>query len=247
MSSFWQELIINWGGNAVLGGLIIYLGKIYLERIGRNEQAAIDERLKRLEQDHEKLLTKDEHFHQISQQTYQKLFDRKIAVYDELLSLTITFEKLTHPKFSEWDEMETESKIGYWFLMSGLHTELSTTYSAIDNIISKNITVLSPQLSENFLIWLVYFRSEFDSHNKENLDKSLKNMGEAFLSQTTNNNGQIKSLLEESEKSSYKEKTRLQNIKGSLLLKNLDQFDEVLKQIKSDCLILNKKINHIYL
>lgn len=72
MSSFWQELIINLGGNAVLGGLIIYLSKIYLERIGRKEQAAIDERLKRLEQDHEKLLTKNEHFHQILQQTYSQ-------------------------------------------------------------------------------------------------------------------------------------------------------------------------------
>ena len=93
MNDFWQELIINWGGNAVLGGLIIYLGKIYLERIGRNEQAAIDERLKRLEQDHEKLLTKDEHFHQISQQTYQKLFDEKINAAKELSILVANFEE----------------------------------------------------------------------------------------------------------------------------------------------------------
>ena len=247
MSDFWQELIISWGGNVVLVGFIAYIGKIYLERTGREEQAVIDERLKRLEQDHEKLLTEGERFHQISQQTYQKLFDRKIAVYDELLSLTITFEKLTYPKFSEWDEMETENKIGYLFLMSRLHTELSTTYSAIDSIISKNITVLSPQLSEKFLIWLVYFRSEFDSHNKENLDKSLKSMGEAFLSQTTNNNGQIKSLLEESEKNSYKEKINVQNIEGSLLLKNLEKFNEILEQIKKDSLMINQKINHIYL
>ena len=247
MSNFWQELIINLGGNAVLGGLIIYLGKIYLERIGRKEQAAIDERLKRLEQDHEKLLTKNEHFHQISQQTYQKLFDRKIAVYDELLSLTITFEKLTHPKFPNWNEMTTESKIGHWFLMSGLYTELSTTYLAIDKSISKNITVISPDLFEKFLIWLVHYRTEFDLYNKENLDKTLNIMGEAFLSQATNNNGQIKNLLAESEKNSYKEKTRLQNIQGNLLLKNIDQLNELLEQIKSDSLKLNKKINHTYL
>ncbi|MGP5211268.1 hypothetical protein ACTXJ5_10810 [Psychrobacter alimentarius] len=87
MSNFWQDLIINLGGNAVLGGLIIYLGKIYLERIGRNEQATIDERLKRLEQDHEKLLTKDEHFHQISQQTYQKMFEKKVDAYMRLIQL----------------------------------------------------------------------------------------------------------------------------------------------------------------
>lgn len=245
MSSFWQELFISWGGNAVLVGLIAYIGKIYFERIGRKEQASIDERLKRLEQDHEKILNKDEHFHQISQQTYQALFERKIKVYDKLLNLTIVFEKLTYPKFSQWDEMEAENRIGYLFLMSRLHTELSTTYSAIDNIISKNITVLSPQLSEKFLTWLVYFRSEFDSHNKENLDKSLKSMGEAFLSQTNSNNGQIKNLLEESEKNSYKEKINMQNIKGSLLLKNLEKFNEILEQIKKDSLMINQKINHI--
>ncbi len=74
--------------------LIIYLGKINLERIGRNEQAAIDERLKRLEQDHEKLLTKDEHFHQISQQTYQNLFDIKIDAAKELSKLVANFEEL---------------------------------------------------------------------------------------------------------------------------------------------------------
>jgi hypothetical protein len=83
--------------------------------------------------------------------------------------------------------------------------------------------------------------------NKENLDKTLNIMGEAFLSQATNNNGQIKNLLAESEKNSYKEKTRLQNIQGNLLLKNIDQLNEVLEQIKSDSLKLNKKINHTYL
>lgn len=87
MSNFWQELIISWGSNAILVGLIAYVGKIYLERIGRNEQAAIDERLKRLEQDHEKLLTKDEYFHQVTLDTYQEIFKKKIKVYYELTRL----------------------------------------------------------------------------------------------------------------------------------------------------------------
>ena len=98
MSEFWQELIINWGGNAVLAGLVIYLGKIYLERTNRNEQATIDtvardqqaeldKRLKSLEQDHEKILTYSEHFHQVSQKTYQKLFDEKIVLYQTLIGL----------------------------------------------------------------------------------------------------------------------------------------------------------------
>ncbi|MBH0085038.1 hypothetical protein I6E84_02250 [Psychrobacter sp. SCQQ22] len=93
MNDFWQELIISWGGNAVLVGLITYIGKIYLERTGREEQAVIDERLKRLEQDHEKLLTEGERFHQISQQTYQKLFDEKINAAKELSILVANFEE----------------------------------------------------------------------------------------------------------------------------------------------------------
>lgn len=93
MNDFWPELIISWGGNAVLVGLVAYIGKIYLERIGREEQAVIDERLKHLEQDHENLLTKREHFHQISQQTYQKLFDDKINAAKELSALVANFEE----------------------------------------------------------------------------------------------------------------------------------------------------------
>lgn len=80
-------MFISWGGNAVLVGLIAYIGKIYFERIGRKEQASIDERLKRLEQDHEKILNKDEHFHQVTLDTYQEIFKKKIEVYDELTRL----------------------------------------------------------------------------------------------------------------------------------------------------------------
>jgi len=87
MNDFWQELIISWGGNAVLVGLVAYIGKIYLDRIGREEQAVIDERLKHLEQDHEKILNKDEHFHQVTLDTYQEIFKKKIEVYDELTRL----------------------------------------------------------------------------------------------------------------------------------------------------------------
>lgn len=87
MNDFWQELIISWGGNAVLVGLVAYIGKIYFERIGREEQAVIDERLKHLEQDHEKILNKDEHFHQVTLDTYQEIFKKKIEVYDELTRL----------------------------------------------------------------------------------------------------------------------------------------------------------------
>ena len=246
MMEFWQQLIISWGGNAILGGLVIYLGKIYLERIGRNEQASIDERLKSLEQDHEKMLAKEEHFHQISQQTYQKIFDRKISVYDELLSLTMSFEKITHPNFSSVDQATTESRVGYGLLLTGVFTELSKFYSAIDKLISKNITVISSELYEEHLTWLIHFRAEFDSYNKERLDNHLNEIGKAVVSQLSSDSEQIKEMLDKIQEDSNKE-TELHIIKGNLLSVNLQYFSKVLEQIKKDSVKLNKRINDIYL
>ncbi|WP_413189951.1 hypothetical protein [Psychrobacter sp. AT9] len=141
MSGFWQELIINWGGNAVLGGLIIYLGKIYLERIGRNEQAAIDERLKKLEQDHENLLTKRDHFHQISQQTYQKLFEHKIEVYHHLNNLVSSYQSQDYTDYSQGFDNDS---IKYKSISS---------FIEISEYITSNSTYITPNLYSNNSEW----------------------------------------------------------------------------------------------
>lgn len=103
MDIFWQQLLGTLAGNTLLIGLAGFLGKIYIERIARNEQASIDtvarhdtaelqKQMDKLKQEHEKILVKDEHFHQISQETYQRLFEFKIEVYKELNKLKLEYE-----------------------------------------------------------------------------------------------------------------------------------------------------------
>ena len=149
MSDFWQELIISWGGNVVLVGFIAYIGKIYLERTGREEQAVIDERLKRLEQDHERLLTKDEHFHQISQQTYQKLFEHKIEVYNHLSNLVSSYHLLDCTDYSQG------------FDNNSIKYNLVSSFIEISKYISSNSTYVTPNLYKKNSEWFnLYIESK---------------------------------------------------------------------------------------
>ena len=115
ISSFFTALI---GGGATIGVVVFalsrWLGSVWEKRINQlegarlaietlREKATIDsvardhtkelqEQLDLLKQEHEKLLVKDEHFHQISQKTYQDLFELKIETYKELNELKLKYE-----------------------------------------------------------------------------------------------------------------------------------------------------------
>lgn len=151
MNSFWQELIISLGSNAILGGLIIYLGKIHIERVGRNEQSAIDERLKNLEQKHETLLTKDEYFHQVTLDTYQEIFKKKIKVYYELARLKSLYISNTsiivalrnNKDFSDKEYYDSNKGIECYSLLLEMYV-----YTL------KNQLYVSAQLLENFSNWM---------------------------------------------------------------------------------------------
>lgn len=138
MSEFLQQLLVNIGGNAILAGLVVYLGRIYLERIGRNEQAAIDERLKKLEQEHESLIVKGEHFHQISQATYQKLFDKKIDTYSEAWKICTNLENYVE-------------QYNYSFKTTGIKNtknfdEINIYFEGLLKLLNDNFLVLSIEL-----------------------------------------------------------------------------------------------------
>ena len=101
------------GGSAVIGlvvfGLSKWLGNIWAERLrmledaritietlqaqatidteGREHQTELDQRLKNLEQEYEKITAKADYFHQVTLDTYQEIFKKKIEVYDELTKL----------------------------------------------------------------------------------------------------------------------------------------------------------------
>ena len=114
--SFFISLIGGGAGiSVVVFALSKWLGSVWKERIGRledakvaietlQEQASIDtvardhaagleERLKLLEQDYDRRSTKDEHFHQISQETYQTLFNRKLNLTEELADLVWEYDE----------------------------------------------------------------------------------------------------------------------------------------------------------
>ena len=174
MSNFWQELIINLGGNAVLGGLIIYLGKIYLERIGRNEQAAIDERLKWLEQDHEKLINRDEYFHQVTLDTYQEIFKKKIRVYDELTRLKSLYINHTSIITALRNNKDFQNE-KYYDSSKGIEC-----YSLLLEMYAytiKNQLYISTQLLENFNEWM---KKKNDLH-AQYISETLPNINEGNI------------------------------------------------------------------
>jgi hypothetical protein len=237
MSDFWQELIISWGGNAILVGLIAYLGKIYLERIGREEQAAIDERLKRLEQDHEKLLTKNEHFHQISQQTYQKLFDKKVDTYNKLLNISMKFRE---HKDLVIPNIYANSGQGIAIAHGVILTKYGETYKEFTDLLDNNLSLVSAELVKKYFEWRKFFKNEYELIAPEihtDRDRFLENLttlqielGDRFLEEGTKvaaqiNKGEILA-------------------KGLVIDENFEVFEQVLEQIMSDVKKLNKIINN---
>ena len=109
---FWEQWLAaitasGLGLGAVVMGLSAWLGNVWSKRIetattlrndleklkeqsvvdkqARYDQAQLDERMKEIEQKYNELNTKGEYFHQISQQTYQKLFERKMVAYEKFL------------------------------------------------------------------------------------------------------------------------------------------------------------------
>lgn len=117
------------GIGAILFGLSKWLGSVWAERIknveqleheikllkenatvdtiAREQQATIDERLKKVEQEHVILMTKDEHFHQISQETYQNLFARKLTIYEDVANLLTAYDEFIQPDFQLPDSYES--------------------------------------------------------------------------------------------------------------------------------------------
>lgn len=237
MSNFWQELIINWGGNAVLGGLIVYLGKIYLERIGRNEQAIIDERIKKLEQNHEKSLAEGEYFHQISQQTYQKLFDEKVDIYNKLLNLSMNFRE---HKDLVIPNIYVDSGQGISIAHGIILTRHDETYKKFTDILDNNLSLVSIELINKYFEWRRFFKKEYElvvpeihadrDNFLENLPALQEELGDRFIEEVIKVAAQIN--------------------KGEILAKGLvidekfEIFEHVLEQIMSDVKNLNKIINN---
>jgi hypothetical protein len=87
--------------------LATWIGKVWAERINRDEKAEIDERMKKIEQDYEQLKIRNDYFHQVSQQTYQKLFEKKLDIYEELAKLVVEYNDTIIISFDTYDSYES--------------------------------------------------------------------------------------------------------------------------------------------
>lgn len=256
--SFFTSLI---GGGVGIGVVVLtlskWLGSIWKERIGRleearitienlQEQATIDtiarehtanleERLKFIEQDHERISAKEEQFHQISQETYQKLFDRKISVYDQLMNLALELYRVEDSVYKLNDRIE---KNGLYALPYALHScSCGYSYEKISNKLRENLTVLSPQLMESFIKWDKFFSLTYSQDIESQIENNITEIKESI------ENSKLKELekkLLENHSNSSIEKVL---IKGIIVQSSFEELKVVLDQIKKDIQVLNQQIN----
>lgn len=257
MSEFWQELIINWGGNAVLGALVVYLGKIYLERTNRNEQATIDtvardqqakidERLKHIEQYQENRLTRNDYFHQISQQTYQKLFDKKVEVYSDLFTLVIEIEsEYPYMPNSVAEKVLTDQEIGIEeILLSARGKFVYDKYVKLNSIFNKNLSLLSPVLVDQYLIWKSKIKPELDIIREKDLVRTSDIINKLDDNLEFASNSELLGERIKADKKMYTHVTYLKKV--IVYQNNLDGFKLIVKQIENEIKALNQRIDGFY-
>lgn len=245
MSNFWQELIISLSGNALLGGLIIYLGKSYLERLGRNEQATIDERLKNFEQSHEKRLTEGEHFHQISQESYQRLFDRKIKVYDSLSILSLKFNSYTFTSKKAINTADIEYHVKEQLLK--VHYKcIYEKYIIIVETIEKSSSVVSKELLDNYMQWKKHFRTNTDPLHLslQELYASKVNLAYLYTDELESSTQSDQFLEQLNDTSALLNNLHIFAV-GEIVENNLAHFQKVLDCIIEDSSKINSKINEL--
>ncbi len=71
----------------ILMGLSLFFGKVWSNRLHEKDKSKNKQEILQLKDKLEKNKTKIEHFHQISQSTYQNLFVKKITVYQDLIDI----------------------------------------------------------------------------------------------------------------------------------------------------------------
>lgn len=266
--SFWAELFVNLAGNAVLGSLLVYLGKIYLDRINRNEQAVIDEkaradqavineqaradqarldeRMKDIEQKYEQLKIKDEHFHQISQQSYQKLFDKKVEVYSQLMSVSHSI-KTAYPHIDHNVEkkLKNNQDIGSeGILLSIRAIYANKKYEEFRQLIDKNLAVLSADLLVVYFAWMDVVNAKMQENSDFFLVETSELMEKATQEIQDNPNQDQLALVSKFAEEQRKYLEYKKKLKTTIIYNNsFVEFERIINQIRSDIQIINKKID----
>ena len=199
-----------------------------------------------LEQYQKNKLTNNEHFHQISQQTYQKLFDRKVEVYGELFTLVSDIE-------SEYPYMPneiaakvlTDQEMGIEeILLSANGTFVYKKYVKLNSIFNKNLSLLSPELVDRYFIWKSNLKPDLDKIREKDL------VATSVLIDNLDDNLKLASnagLLGESIKANRQMTTHVTDLKKVIVYQNnLDGFELIVEQIKIEIKALNQRIDSLY-
>lgn len=264
--SFFTSLI---GGGAGIGVVVFalskWLGSVWKERIGRledaritietlQEQATIDtiarehtadleERLKFIEQSHEKSSAKEEHFHQISQETYQKLFDKKVEIYSEIFTLVSKIEA-SYPYFplDIAEKVLSGQVIELQDIVKSAHSEfIYRHYNELISIFDKNLSILSSSLIDSYFSWRDEIKPELDNLNNHTME-IISSMID--VRNNPNNYSDVINSVENT--GSYVEySSKLKKL--IIYQNNLDRFEVIVNQVRCDIKDLNSRIDSIFI
>ena len=131
-------VVVSLGGSsALVFGLSSFIGKIWANKLMEKDKSKYTQEIEKLKNELQTNITKMEHFHQISEQTYQALFNAKIDTYNKLL-----YEKIEYYKIINEDEafeiMDYPPEVYYDF------------FKKIRKIIDENRLYISNELSNKY-------------------------------------------------------------------------------------------------
>lgn len=194
----------------------------------RQHQSELEERIKKIEQDYDLLKIQNEHFHQISQQTYQKLFEDKIMAYNEILLLSF----------------ELEREISNYKIISSIVKKKEDNQSDIIELINYSIKVyfvfdkLTAKIMEKFML----LSSELQDLRQEISDlenKIVENIGNLENNDLENT---LKFFQLFHIDANIQKNEWVKYVSFNMIKNNLSMLDKIINQIRVDAKIITQKI-----
>ncbi len=270
LASFFTALA---GGGIGIGIILLgfgkYLGGIWSKRIDRLENneleiktlkqqstidnqarehtAELEERLKELEQEHKKLLVKDEQFHQISQETYQKAFETKMNTYTRLFSLSHKIEK-AYPHLSPDISEKLLSGKNFQIddiLLSAKGSFVVESYANFIKTTDDNLTFLSQEALDAYFVWQDAVNLDMQKNNSLNMSimsKLIDSTNDSAL-----NSNVVPEMIVQSAKISKEELNYQSKLREALIYHNhFDTFENLKLIIREDVRVINQRVENAF-
>ena len=199
------SVVVTLGGSSVVVfGLSGLLGKIWANRLMENEKNAFIKQLEDIKLSHNKELSKlnnelqlrinsSEQFHQISQKTYEKLFEEKIKAYTTLMNAKTEYLRILHED-EEFELHDYPSQVYYDF------------FQKVRNILNQNRLYISNELS--VIYDTLYFKiapilreagllDVYGNMNNDHWESIEDNKEKQYSKMIDNTSDEMKSLLDQ--------------------------------------------------